>query len=195
MQTLAQSFFHDLAGSLEGCRSLIRGQKPCSLAEGVAFAGDLVLELPSENHMYFIGNGASAAIASHMAADFCKSVRRKALCFNDGALLTCLGNDLGYPDVFAFPTDLFGRKGDILFAISSSGTSPNILKAVEIATNKGLVIITLSGFSSGNPLSQMGLVNFHVPNQSYGPVEIIHHAICHCILDVVKFHSQRKSQE
>ena len=72
--------------------------------------------------MMFIGNGGSAAIASHMAIDFTKNGGMPALCFNDGAALTCLGNDFGYEEVFAGQLRAHARKGDVLFAISSSGS-------------------------------------------------------------------------
>lgn len=135
--------------------------------------------------MFFIGNGGSAAIASHMAADWLKTGKVAAQCFNDGALTTCLSNDLGYEQVFAKPLSLHGRKGDLLFAISSSGQSRSITGAVEVALVQGITIITLSGFKPDNPLRGLGHVNFHVPSFQYGLVEVAHHAICHAILDEV----------
>ena len=81
------------------------------------------------NKMIFVGNGGSASIASHMATDFLKNLKIPALAFNDASLLTCISNDLGYESVLSVPIDRLARKGDILFAISSSGKSKNILKA------------------------------------------------------------------
>lgn len=133
--------------------------------------------------IYFIGNGGSAAIASHMAADFLKNGNVAAQCFNDGALTTCLANDLGYENVFARPLLLHGKKGDVLVAISSSGQSKSILSAVEVAKTKGMGVIVLSGFSPDNPLRAMGDVSFYVPYDNYGTVEICHHAIIHAVLD------------
>ena len=80
---------------------------------------------------------------------------------------------------------MFADKGDILFAISSSGKSENILKAVEEAQRQGCNIITLSGFDKTNPLRLLGDINFYVPYSSYGPVEVLHHSICHCILNSI----------
>jgi len=133
----------------------------------------------------FIGNGGSASIASHMATDFLKNLRIPALAFNDGSLLTCLGNDLGYEQVFAVPIGMLAQKGDILFAISSSGRSKNILQAVNQAKKKGCLVISLSGFSSRNPLRDKGDINFYVPSSEYGPVEVTHLAICHAITDIL----------
>ena len=80
---------------------------------------------------------------------------------------------------------MFGDKGDILFAISSSGKSENILQAVQSARLKGCKVVTLSGFKKNNPLSLLGDFNFYVPSDSYGPVEIMHHSICHCLVNII----------
>ena len=135
--------------------------------------------------LIFIGNGASASISSHMAADFWKNGKIKAMAFNDAAMLTCISNDFGYPFVFEKPLSVFAEKGDILFAISSSGKSENILRAVKIAKRKGLLVVSLSGFKKDNPLRKSGGLNFYVPSMEYGFVEVMHHSICHCILDVI----------
>ncbi|MDD5069501.1 MAG: SIS domain-containing protein [Candidatus Omnitrophica bacterium] len=137
----------------------------------------------SSKKVIFIGNGGSASIASHMAIDFWKNAKIKAVCFNDPAQLTCLANDYGSHQLFSQPLSVFGDKGDVLFAISSSGKSENILNAVAIAKEKGLVTISLSGFSKDNPLRKLGNANIYVPSSSYGVVESLHAVICHCILD------------
>ena len=133
----------------------------------------------------FIGNGASASISSHMAIDFWKNAGIKATAFNDPALLTCLSNDYGYERVFAEPIKMFSDKGDILIAISSSGASVNILRAVEAARSKGVKVITLTGFSKNNPLRKSGDMNFYIPADRYSHVEIMHHSICHYLLDII----------
>ena len=106
-----------------------------------------------------------------------------AQAFNDGASLTCLGNDLGYEDVFAEQIKLFAKHADQLFAISSSGASPNILKAVNESRRVGCRVVTLSGFRPDNPLRSLGDLNWYVNSTEYGFVEISHLAICHAILD------------
>ena len=138
----------------------------------------------SLNKIIFIGNGGSAAIASHMAIDYSKNGRLPSLAMNDGAALTCLGNDLGYENVFAEQIDLHGREGDLLIAISSSGTSENILQAVKVARKKQCHIVTMSGFSAGNPLRRMGIMNWYIESSEYGFVEVSHLTICHAILDI-----------
>lgn len=133
--------------------------------------------------LIFIGNGGSAAIASHMAVDYSKNGGMRALAFNDASFLTCLGNDLGYENVFAKQIELHAAAGDLVVAISSSGRSPNIINAVGVARNRECRIVTLSGFAADNPLRQLGDYNLWVPSPSYGFVEIAHLAVCHCILD------------
>jgi len=133
--------------------------------------------------LMFIGNGASASIASHMATDFWKNAGVPAVAFNDSSLLTCVSNDFGYEHVFEKPIQFFGQSDDVLIAISSSGQSENILKAVSAARELGIYIITLSGFKKNNPLRKMGHLNFYAPSMSYGLVEVAHHALCHFIVD------------
>jgi len=134
--------------------------------------------------MMFVGNGGSAAIASHMAVDYSKNGGLRSLAFNDGAMLTCLGNDLGYENVFAKPVELYGKADDILIAISSSGKSPNILNAVAAARRVGCRVVTLSGFGAENPLRRTGDINFYVSNDQYGFVELTHLALLHAMLDL-----------
>lgn len=133
----------------------------------------------------FIGNGGSAAIASHEALDFWRSADIPAVAFNDPIHLTCIGNDFGYEQVFSKPLEVFAHKGDLLIAISSSGKSKNILKGVKIARKKGCGVITFSGFDADNPLRSMGDVNFYVPSQSYGHVELSHLTLIHSLADIL----------
>jgi len=132
----------------------------------------------------FIGNGGSMGIATHMAVDFSKNGKMRSMAFGDGAMLTCLGNDLGYENVFAKQIEWHGRKGDVLIAISSSGRSANILNGVEAARAHGATVITFSGFRDDNPLRGKGDVNIYVRSMEYGFVEVAHQAIIHAILDL-----------
>lgn len=136
------------------------------------------------NKIMFVGNGGSAGIASHLAIDFSKNGGLRSLAFNDPAALTCLGNDLGYQNVFAKQLDFHARAGDLLVAISSSGQSPNILAAVAMARKRQADVITFSGFDERNDLRRAGDVNFYVRSSEYGFVEIAHLSLCHAILDL-----------
>ena len=135
------------------------------------------------NKLIFVGNGGSAAIASHMATDYSKNGGVRSLALNDASMLTCLGNDLGYDRVFAKQLELHARRGDLVIAISSSGRSANILNAVDAAVAAGCTIATMSGFTPDNPLRRKGEWNFYVASDRYGFVEIGHLTICHAVLD------------
>jgi D-sedoheptulose 7-phosphate isomerase len=130
-----------------------------------------------------IGNGGSAAIASHIAADLLKNSGIPTLTFYEGSLLTCISNDLGYKEVFAKPLGFLAKAGDILFVVSSSGMSENILRAVACARKKGCFVVSLSGFSKDNQLRRLGDLNFWCPSYCYGLVETAHLAICHSLVD------------
>ena len=157
-----------------------------SFDEGIYEAAKLIKKQTARGRkLIFIGNGASAAIASHLSTDYWKNGGMRAIAFNDASLLTCVSNDIGYKYVFEKSVEMFADKGDILIAISSSGKSENILRAASAAKKKGCEIITFSGFKSQNPLRKKGDFNFYVPSSLYGHVEILHHSICHCILEYI----------
>jgi D-sedoheptulose 7-phosphate isomerase len=134
--------------------------------------------------MFWIGNGGSAAIAVHSTLDYFRTGNLKTQAFYDGPMMTCLANDFGYVTVFQKPLSVYAAPDDVLVAISSSGKSVNILNGVEAAREKGCFIITLSGFSADNPLRMMGDLNFYVPMDHYGYVELAHSVLCHSFLDL-----------
>lgn len=135
------------------------------------------------NILYFIGNGASASMASHISADLAKNAYLHTRVFTDLSLITALANDLCYEEVFAEPLRRHLKKGDMLVAISSSGRSANILRAVREAGNLGGLVITLSAMKPDNPLRTMGAMNFYVPADTYGLAETSHAAILHLWVD------------
>jgi D-sedoheptulose 7-phosphate isomerase len=133
--------------------------------------------------VYIIGNGASASIASHIAADALKKARLRAFVFNDQSLLTAISNDNSFEEVFALPLSHLGRPGDLVISISSSGNSPNIVRALEIARQLSMRSVTLSGMKPDNRSRALGDLNFYVPSPQYGWVECAHHGIMHYWLD------------
>lgn len=137
----------------------------------------------NKKSLFFVGNGGSAGIASHMTADFLKNGGIRTYNFYDSSLITCLGNDYGYENVFSKPLDNLGNKNDVLIAISSSGNSQNIINAIEVAQQKDMKVITLSGFNQNNMIKGMGLYNIYVPISHYGIVESIHNIILQYIVD------------
>jgi D-sedoheptulose 7-phosphate isomerase len=160
-----------------------RGQS-LGAAEGFSQWVDLTYEVHKNGrNIFLVGNGASAAMASHFAADACKNGGLRAQTFNDAPLMTCAGNDLAFDQIFALPLARFARPGDMLVSISSSGASPNIVRALERAQDMQLRIVTLSGRRSDNPSRSFGDVNVYVPCDRYGWVESGHHVILHYWLD------------
>jgi len=179
-------YFEKLAALFSSVEVTDRHQGRVELSKGLLAATDLIVtQTGLGRKVMFIGNGGSAAIASHQAVDYWKNGGMRAIAFNDSSLLTCIGNDFGYPQVFVKPVEMFADPGDVLVAISSSGRSENILSAVNAARKKECKVITMSGFAADTPLRLRGDLNFYVASDSYGHVEIAHLTLCHCILDTI----------
>ncbi|MDY7016068.1 MAG: SIS domain-containing protein [Cyanobacteriota bacterium] len=180
----ASDYFDQLAALSENFQASDRAGSALSFDAAVSQVATLVREqTQQQKKVIFIGNGGSAAVASHQAIDYWRNGGFPAVAFNDGALLTCIGNDFGYEQVFSKPIAMFAQPGDVLFAISSSGQSTNILAGAQAGTQMGCHVVTLSAFKPDNPLRELGEINFYVPTLSYGFAEIAHLSICHCILD------------
>jgi len=135
------------------------------------------------HRMHFIGNGASAMMASHFAADACKNAKLNALAFNDASLLTAIANDVAFDEIFALPLSRLARAGDLVVAISSSGNSPNIVRALDASRSMRLQTVTLTGKGGDNKARARGDLNFYVPADRYGWVECAHQLILHYWLD------------
>lgn len=138
-----------------------------------------------EKQVFFIGNGGSAAIASHMTADFMKNGGMKTYSLYDSSVTTCMGNDYGYEYIFSRPLEFLMNEGDLLVAISSSGNSANIINAVNVAKEKRGKVVTFSGFKEDNKLKTLGEINVYVPKEHYGIVESIHNLILQQVVDVI----------
>ena len=144
----------------------------------------------SDKAIFFVGNGASASMASHFAADVAKNAGIRTNVFTDTALMTALANDLCYEDVYAEPLRWNMKAGDMLVAISSSGNSPNIVRAVNTAKSLNGTVVTLSAMGEDNAIRKLGDLNFYVPAQTYGLAETAHAAILHYWMDMVEYSSK-----
>lgn len=145
---------------------------------------DLLVSLREANGtLYIIGNGGSAAVASHAVVDFLNVGRMRATTIHDSALITCMANDFGYENAYARVLTILCRPGDVLVAISSSGRSQNIVKAAKCFREAGGTVITLSGFSSSNELRSVGDFNLWLDSTDYGFVEIGHQFLLHNLAD------------
>jgi D-sedoheptulose 7-phosphate isomerase len=154
--------------------------------------------------IFVIGNGGSAATASHMMNDLSKGTlghnpdkqgssgwpRFRAISLTDNvSLMTAWANDTDYNHIFSEPLKTLAQRDDVLIAISASGNSPNIIAAVEAAKAMGMKVIGLTGFGGGK-LAGIADVSFIVPSDKYGPVEDIHMILDHIITSY--FHEKLK---
>ena len=136
---------------------------------------NLVEECVEKNGKIIIaGNGGSAAIASHVSVDFTKAAGIRAINFNEADLLTCFSNDFGYENWLSKAIEFYGDKNDLVFLISSSGKSRNIINAVNQCNSMGLNLVTLTGFEEDNPVRSGGKINLWVDSQDYNCVEMTH---------------------
>lgn len=146
----------------------------------------LVTSSGKGNKTIIIGNGGSAAIASHVSVDLVKNTGVRAINFNEADLITCLSNDFGYERWVEKAIDFYGNPGDVLIAISSSGQSKNILNGCKAARNKKFSsVISLSGFSPDNPLRKQGDINLWIDSKAYNFVENIHQLWLLAMVDLI----------
>lgn len=154
--------------------------------KGIQVLLDVFLEHKKKNAMlFFIGNGGSSAIASHMTADFMKNGGMNTYSLYDNAVTTCMGNDYGYEYIFSKPMEFLVQEGDLVVAISSSGNSANIVNGIVTAKRKKADVITFTGFTEDNRAKQLGDINLYVACTKYGIVESIHNLILQQIVDMI----------
>ncbi len=139
----------------------------------------------TNNVVYFVGNGASAAMASHFSADIAKNGLIHTEVLTDVSLMSAMANDISYSDVFSEPLKVRFKKNDVLVSISSSGNSENVVRASHVAADKGGKLITLSAMSSANKLRRLGDLNFYLPADTYGFAESGHHTLLHHMVDIL----------
>lgn len=138
--------------------------------------------------VFFMGNGGSAATASHFANDLAigtnsyhKPFRVLSITDNNAAM-TAIANDFGYNDVFERQLRVLGKQGDVVVGISASGNSPNLLKAFDAAKEMGIKTVALTAFDGGR-MRQVADAGIHVPTglKEYGPAEDAHMVLDHLI--------------
>ena len=132
-----------------------------------------------------VGNGGSAAMASHVSVDLTKMCRIRTLNFNEADLLTCFSNDYGYENWVQKAISFNADKGDMLICISSSGNSKNIINGAKFAKKIGCKVITLTGFDKKNKVRKIGDVNLWLDSKNYNIVEMTHHIWLLTIVDYI----------
>jgi phosphoheptose isomerase len=142
--------------------------------------------------VFSCGNGGSAAIANHSECDHVKGVRSKTglatrlvSLSNNVELMTAIANDIAFEDVFAYQLQSHARSDDVLVAISSSGRSPNIVRAIEWARGNGLRTIALTGFDGGEARN-IAEVSIHVDCSNYGVIEDVHQSVMHALAQFIQ---------
>lgn len=156
-------------------------------------AADLIAETVLAGATIFAcGNGGSAAIANHLACDCLKGVRadtgirpRVHSLSTTVELITAIGNDFTFDDIFSYQLESTARHGDLLIAISSSGQSPNIIKAMSAAKDLGLRTLAMVGFDGGRA-KEMADVVLWVQAHNYGVIEDLHQSLMHLLAQFLR---------
>jgi D-sedoheptulose 7-phosphate isomerase len=145
------------------------------------------------------GNGGSAAMAAHCATDLSKNAKIRCVSFNEASLITCLSNDFGYDRWVEAALTMYADDGDLIILISSSGKSPNMVRAADFAKGRGFRLVTFTGFARDNPLGRRGDLNFWVDSQAYNIVENTHLiwllAACDLLIGAAEYPASPQAEE
>ena len=141
----------------------------------------------NKKKIIIVGNGGSAAIASHFSVDMTKNGNVRCVNFNESDLITCFGNDYGYENWVKEAINFYADKGDLIILISSSGNSKNMINAAKFAKKRKNKIITYTGFSGKNNLKKYGNINFIVNSSNYNLIENTHQFLLLILVDIFSF--------
>ena len=139
----------------------------------------------NKKKVILVGNGGSAAMASHVSVDLTKMCKIRSLNFNEADLLTCFSNDYGYENWVQKALSFYADKGDLLICISSSGESKNIINGAKFAKKIGCKVVTLTGFDKNNKVRKLGHVNLWLNSKNYNLIEMTHHIWLLSIVDFI----------
>ena len=169
---------------LGNCEISGRNGAPLGVEPGITAVLEILTRMRGNGgSVYVIGNGGSAAVASHAVIDLINVAKLRAFTLHEPSVLTCIVNDYGYENAYSRLLAHMARPGDVLIAISSAGRSINICKAATQMVSNGGNVVTLSGFSRDNPLHSMGDINIWLDVSDYGLVEVGHQFILHNMSD------------
>lgn len=183
---MTDKYICDLIQSLEYTKVYMKNNIELGYGDGIQKLVECFTKhKKAGTQIFFIGNGGSSAIASHMTADFMKNGGMRTYSLYDNAVTTCMGNDYGYEYIFSRPLSFLGQKDDLLVAVSSSGNSQNIVNAINTANEKGMETVTFTGFKPDNQSKQLGAFNVYVPSEKYGVVESVHNLMLQQIVDLI----------
>ncbi len=181
----SEEYFKDIMSALLDMRCTDLSHVEIDVNEGLLQWSDKSEVCRKEEGVFFFcGNGASATMAEHLSHDCFQNADFLTETVSETSHITAISNDLSYEEVFAYRIHKMMKPKDMLITISSSGNSPNILRAISEAREKGAYIVTLSGKKVDNASRQAGNLNFYVPLNTYGMVESAHAVLLHCWLDM-----------
>lgn len=178
------SWLKALDGMLGQAQSRIGGRNG-NLSDGLSASTELFRTARERQAaVWWVGNGGSCAICSHLAQDVMNKIGMRSHVLSDPSLMTCMANDFGYAEVYARPLRQMARAGDMLVAISSSGNSQNIIACADAAVSLGLSLLTLSAFDESNKLwNHQSDVSLFLSSDLYGLVEVGHEALLHAVIE------------
>lgn len=193
MATLREAYSDGMSASAfaaEYMRYIAKLATSCDFDQIGRIAETLMEARDTGKTVFFVGNGGSASSASHFANDLSVGASRiankpafKAMSLTDNmAIISAVANDTSYDEVYASQLEPLIGRGDVLIALSVSGNSPNIVRAVEVASQKGAIVIGCTGFDGG-ALRNAADLSFHIPTEKgeYGPVEDMFSILDHCV--------------
>ena len=187
------SHLNTYSNYLEQLKSVLDG---LNMAELDAATGVLVEAFNNDKTVFVAGNGGSAATASHLACDFCKTTlgktpkdrerRLRSIALSDNVpLMTAYGNDVAYDDIFGEQLRTLARSGDVLIVITASGNSPNIIRAIEAAKKVGVKTIAFLGFQGGKAKDMVDH-SILAESSNYGVIEDAHSVFMHMLTEHLK---------
>ena len=164
-----------------------------SLESQIINAGQLMATCLQQHKILSCGNGGSAAQSQHFTAEIINrfETERRALAAisltTDTSNLTSIANDYKFENIFSRQIEALGQTKDILLAISTSGNSPNVLKAIQAAHNKNLNIIALTGYDGGIIAKTLVStdIEIRIPSQSTARIQEVHLLVIHCLCDII----------
>ena len=173
--------------------TVLRGLDSIKLYD-LQLAADRILKaIQTGKTIYTAGNGASASIAQHWACDYTKGCsdiesgfKPKVVSLSANIpLMTAISNDISYDEVYSYQLERLAELDDVFISISSSGNSPSVVRACEVAISKGVIVIALTGFNGGKT-RDLSDYPIHVDVQEYEATEDVHQAIMHMIAKYIR---------
>ena len=181
----AGDYFELIKGALDNTRVSDLYGNEMDLDKGIDLWASHAYEIQQKTKglLFFCGNGASETMAEHMSHDWFQNAQINTYTCSETAHITAISNDLSYEDVYSYRVKRILSEKDMLIGISSSGNSPNIVKAIRSARENGAYTISVSGMKEDNLIKKLADLNFYVSLETYGEVESAHAVLLHTALD------------